>query len=124
MALPVQNATVLLERFPCAVGPVAHFSVRPWLETALKAGLAIGVMRAAGRGLANGYDSLRLEAGARLAIDALLRPSPNAFLFPMAGLEITYYPVPYDLVVAPRGVVASTPGVWAGVTAGMCWNAL
>jgi hypothetical protein len=124
MPLPVPGATALLDRLPCAVGPVVRLYVRPELETDLRAGVAVGAVRAGGQGLAAGYASARLEVGTRVAVDVSLRLSPDAHLVPVAGVEINYYPVPYDLAVTPRGVVASTPSLWAGVTAGICWNAL
>jgi len=120
-----RGATALLERIPCALGPVARLFVGPHVETDLKVGLALGALRAGGQGFATKFASVRLEVGARLAIDASLRLSPNAHFVPVAGVEITYYPVPYDLVVQPAGVIAArTPGVWAGATAGVCWNVL
>jgi hypothetical protein len=123
MRLAVAGESLRLERFPCAIGPAALLWTRV-LETEMKAGLALGAVRAAGEGFATVYSSERLEVGARLAIDAALHLSPNARLEPVAGLEVTYYPVPYHLVRAPGGIVASTPTLWAGVTAGLRWNAL
>jgi hypothetical protein len=120
----VRGASAVLERVPCALGPVVRFFVDPRVETDLKLGVALGSLRAGGQGLPTKYGAARLEVGARLAIDASLRLSPNTHFVPVAGVEVTYYPVPYDLVVAPTGVVASTPGVWAGATAGVCWNFL
>ena len=124
MQLSAAGESVRLDRFPCGIGPAARVFVTPVLETELKAGLALGAMRATGQGFATAYSSERLEIGARVAIDAALHVSPGAHLAPVAGLELTYYPVPYHLAQAPRGIVASTPTVWAGVTAGLRWNAL
>ncbi len=123
MRLAVAGESLRLERFPCAIGPTARLLTRV-LETELKAGLALGAVRAAGEGFATLYSAERLEVGARLAIDAALHLSPDARLEPVAGLEVTYYPVPYHLVRAPGGIVASTPTLWAGLTAGLRWNAL
>jgi hypothetical protein len=120
----LDGKTALLERVPCALGPVVRFFVGPRVETDLKVGLALGMLRAGGQGPAARYGGARLEAGARLAIDASFRLSPDAHFVPVAGVEVTYYPVPYDLVLAPTSVVASTPSVWAGATAGVCWNVL
>jgi hypothetical protein len=115
---------VRLERFPCAIGPVARVLLTRVVETELKAGVALGAMRAAGEGFATAYTAERLEVGARLAIGAAIHVSPSAHLLPVAGLEVTFYPVPYHLALAPGGIVASTPTVWAGVTAGLRWEAL
>ena len=124
LRLAAAGESVRLERFPCAIGPAARLLVTRVVETELKAGVALGAMRAAGQGFAMAYSSERLEVGARVAIDAAFYLSPGAHLGPVAGLEVTYYPVPYHLALAPGGVVASTPTVWAGVTAGLRWNAL
>jgi hypothetical protein len=121
LAAPGERARI--ERFPCALGPAARWRVPP-VDVDLKAGIALGALRAAGEGFSTAYDSARLEVGGRLAIDAALHLSPGAFLTPVAGLEATYYPVPYHLFEPPRGVVASTPTLWLGVTAGLRWNAL
>lgn len=117
-----RGATVVLERVPCVLGPMARFFVGQRVETDLKVGLALGTLRAEGQGFATKYGSARLEVGARLAFDASFRLSADVPIVPIAGVEVTYYPAPYDLVVAPTGVVARTPSVWAGATAGLCWN--
>jgi hypothetical protein len=124
MRLAAAGESVTLERFPCAIGPAARLSVTRGLETDVKAGVALGAIRAAGEGFTTEYRSERLEVGMRVAVDAALRQFPSAHLVPVAGLEVTYYPVPYHLGLAPGGIVASTPSVWAGVTAGLRWNAL
>lgn len=121
---PSRGGVVSLQRTACAVGPMTRFFVASPVETDLKVGLALGTLRADGQGFATSHGSLRLEVGARLAFDASLRLSQGARVSPTAGLEITYYPLPYDLVVSPRGVVARTSTVWAGATAGVRWNAL
>jgi hypothetical protein len=123
MQLPVPGESVRIERFPCAIGLAARL-VRPMLEADLKVGVALGAMRASGQGFATTYSSERLEVGVRLALDAALHLSPRAHLLPVVGLEVTYYPVPYELVGAPTGIVASTPTVWAGATAGLRFYAL
>jgi hypothetical protein len=123
MRLTAAGESVRLERFPCAIGLAARLLVTRVLETEVKAGVALGAMQATGQGFATAYTSERLEIGARVAIDAAFYLSPNARVGPVAGLEVTYYPVPYHLALAPGGVVASTPTVWAGVTAGLRWNA-
>jgi hypothetical protein len=105
------------------MGPAARWRAMPF-DLDLKAGIALGAMRAIGHGFQTAYDSARLEVGARLAIDAALHVSPSAFLTPVAGLEATYYPVPYHLFESPHGVVASTPALWIGAAAGVRWNAL
>jgi hypothetical protein len=120
---------ILLERFPCALGPILRFfpGAGP-LEVSLDAGIVVGAIRARGRGFATTYDSARLELGARLALDAILPLGAGATgarqtgLAPVVGLEATVDPAVYDLVVTPRSVVAQTPVLWAGVTVGVCWS--
>jgi hypothetical protein len=122
--VPGATESVLLERFPCALGPLVRVfpSGGRWVELDLEAGLALGALRASGRGFAVSYDSTRLEAGMRLAVDAAIHMGlhPGAFS-PVLGLELTYDPKVYDLEVTPRGVVAQTPYLWAGFTGGVRW---
>ena len=117
------GGTAVLSRVPCSLGPVVRVTGTP-VQVDLKVGLDLGSVRADGQGLPRSHGAARLEAGARFAIDASLRPSRGARVWPVAGLQISYYPVPYDLVVTPQGVVASTPGLWAGATAGVGFGAL
>ncbi len=124
MALAPPGESVRIERFPCGIGPAARLFAKAVLETDLKVGIALGPVRTAGEGFATTYSSERLEVGARVAIDAALHVSPGAYLLPLVGLEVTYYPLPYHLLAAPSGVVTSTPSVWAGATAGLRWNVL
>jgi hypothetical protein len=132
MSLPGERGSVLLGRFPCAAGPTLRFLLgTDRLEINLDAGVALGAVQAGGRGFATNYDSARLELGARVGANAALYFSPRRTGFaPIVGLEATYYPMVYQLDVAhgdqpnalPRGVVAHTPSVWVGVTAGLCWS--
>ena len=117
------GGTAVLSRIPCSLGPVVRVTGTP-VQVDLKVGLDLGSVRADGQGLARSHGAARLEAGARFAVDASFRPSRGARVWPVAGLQISYYPVPYDLVVTPQGVVASTPGLWAGATAGVGFGAL
>jgi hypothetical protein len=116
--------SVAIERFPCAVGPVARIvPARGRLEVDVDPGLALGALIVRGRGFATTFEAARLEVGARLALDATLHlGSTPRGLAPVLGLEVTYYPAAYDLDVTSRGTVASSPNVWAGVTAGVCWT--
>jgi hypothetical protein len=114
--------SVLLERFPCAVGPTLRlFPVHERLELDVDVGLAVGVLRASGRGFAMSYGATRPETGVRLAVDGTWLAHAGGFA-PVVGLEVTYYPSVYDLDVMPRGVVAETPHLWAGFTGGVCWT--
>jgi hypothetical protein len=126
LAISGAGERILVERFPCALGPTLRFfpSTAP-LEVSLDAGIVLGAIRARGRGFATTYDSARLELGARLALDAILplgAGSRQAGLAPVIGLEATVDPAVYDLVVTPRSVVAHTPVLWVGVTVGVCWS--
>jgi hypothetical protein len=120
---------ILLERFPCALGPTMRFFPGDGpLEVSLDVGVVLGAILARGRGFATTYDAARLELGARIGLDAVLhlavgRAGPrHVSLAPIVGLEATVDPVVYDLVVTPRSVVAHTPLLWAGITAGLCWS--
>jgi hypothetical protein len=119
-----EKGSIVIERFPCNLGALVRISpsTAPF-EINASVGALIGALRATGTGFASTYDSLRLEAGARVAVDATLhlarRPGDLA---PVLGLEAAYDPVAYDLVVLPHGIVGQTPSFWAGVSAGVSWS--
>jgi hypothetical protein len=93
------------------------------LETDFEAGLALGSVRASGRGFANTYGGTRFEVGAHVAFESALRgASGDGPWVPLIGFEATFYPMVYDLDVMPRGVVSHTPSFWAGFTAGVGWG--
>jgi hypothetical protein len=116
--------SVAIERVPCALGPVARvFPAAGRWEIDVDPGLAIGALIAKGRGFATTTEAARLEVGARLGIDLAWHAGPRRRGFaPVLGLDVTYYPAAYDLDVTSRGTIASSPNVWAGVTAGVCWT--
>jgi hypothetical protein len=116
--------SVAIERVPCALGPVARvFPASGRLEIDVDPGLAIGALLADGRGFASTSRAARLEVGARLGIDAAWHLGSRRHGFaPILGVDVTYYPAAYDLDVISRGTVATSPNVWAGVTAGVCWT--
>jgi hypothetical protein len=125
IAAPGGNGHVLIDRFPCALGPVFRFfRQHPGpLEASVDASLALGALQTRGRGFAQDYDSARLEVGARLGADIVLRLDwPVRGLGPRLGAMATYEPADYDLLVSPRGVVAHTSSLWVGMTAGMSWR--
>jgi hypothetical protein len=122
--IPGVTGSVLVERFPCALGPTLRLP--PYggrrVEIDVDAGVSLGSLRARGRGFAVSYESTRLEAGVRLAVDAAIHIGLHPAGFsPVVGLELTYDPKVYDLEVMPRGVVAQTPYLWAGFTGGVRW---
>jgi hypothetical protein len=128
------GGSVLLRRFPCALGPALQLLPGAGrFEMNVAAGVALGGVLASGRGFSTNFDSSpRLEVGARAAVDAGLHlgapeagPAGTASLArltPNIGFEITYYPVTYDLDVTLRGVASKTPSLWAGVTVGASWS--
>jgi hypothetical protein len=119
------GGSVLLRRFPCALGPALQlFPGSGRFEMNVAAGVAFGALLVSGRGFATNFDSsARFEVGAHAAVDAALHLGPSrAGLAPLVGLEVTYYPVTYDLDVRLRGLASQTPSVWAGVTIGASWS--
>jgi hypothetical protein len=117
------SGTILLERFPCAIGPLLRLMPpASRLEMSTSAGLVAGALRVRGVGFATDYDSVRLELGARLAVDAILHLGQPTDIAPVLGLQATYDPVVYDLSAMPRGVVGHTPSLWAGASAGVSWG--
>ncbi|HXX70028.1 MAG TPA: hypothetical protein VEK07_22805, partial [Polyangiaceae bacterium] len=125
MALAGEAGRVLLERLPCAAGGTLRFF---WLgrrfESAIDAGLAVGLLRAIGRGFVSTYASSRAEVGARIALDAAVHVDQKPVsLTPVIGLEAIAYATPYDFDVTPHGVVGRAPPVWSAVTLGVRWGA-
>jgi hypothetical protein len=111
---------ILVERFPCAIGP--RFRLSPEgsaVELAATPALVVGLLHVKGAGFAADYDATRLEVGARLALDLMLRLSRGARLAPVLGVQATYDATAYDVQVSPRGVVAHTPTWWVGASAGV-----
>jgi hypothetical protein len=121
-SLSVEDASgsVLLERFPCALGPMLRFRPAPVLEIGVATSLVVGALVAEGAGFGSNKEATRLEVGARASIDATLHVGGH--VAPVLGLEATYDPMTYDLEVLSRGVVAQTPSFWAGVSAGVSWS--
>jgi hypothetical protein len=120
------NGAILIERFPCSLGPIVRLAPLVWpVEINASAGLVVGALRARGTGFAADYESVRLELGARLAVEATFhvgqRPGDVA---PLLGVQATYDPITYDLEASPHGVVGHTPSVWAGASAGVSWGVL
>jgi hypothetical protein len=124
MSIPGEAGAIVIERFPCALGPLLKIlpATAP-LEVNASAGAVVGALRTMGTGFSSSYDSVRLEVGARVSIDATLhfgqRPGDLA---PVIGLDATYDPIAYDLIVLPSGVVGHTPNFWAGASAGVSWS--
>jgi hypothetical protein len=116
-----EDSAVRIERFPCALGPMLRlYPNGQVLEVSVAASLVLGALVAEGAGFASNYDSVRLEVGGRASLDAALHLGGP--VVPVLGIEATYDPTAYDLVVVPRGVVAHTPSFWAGASAGVCWS--
>ncbi len=119
-----ESGSILIERFPCALGPLLRLSpAASRLEVRTSAGLVVGALRARGTGFSTDYDSVRIELGARVSVDATLHigRSPGD-VSPVVGLAATYDPMTYDLEAMPHGVVAHTPALWAGASAGVSWG--
>jgi hypothetical protein len=116
-----EDSTVRIERFPCALGPMLRlYPTARTLEVSVAASLVLGALVAEGAGFASNYESVRFEVGGRGSVDAALHLGGP--VVPVIGIEATYDPMAYDLVVVPRGVVAHTPSFWAGASAGVCWS--
>lgn len=117
------TGSVLLERFPCFLGPLLRLApATAGLEVRTSAGIVAGVLRVRGVGFASDYGSVRLELGGRLSVDAVLHVGHATDVAPVLGLEATYDPMIYDLSTMPRGVVGHTPSLWAGASAGVSWG--
>jgi len=120
-----EAGSVLVERLACDAGMTGRlFWLGGRFETALDAGIAVGLLRATGRGFSSSYAASRTELGGRIAVDTALHldgGSPG--LLPIVGLEVTAYATSYDFDVTPQGIVGRAPVVWSAVTAGVRWSA-
>ena len=124
MSLPGERGTVILERFPCALGPTLRLLAADGrIEFNFDGGAALGALLVTGQGFTPSYGNTRFEVGARVAVDAALHWDAQRTGFsPVVGIEASYFPVPYDLDVRPRVSVSQAPQLWAALTAGVCWN--
>jgi hypothetical protein len=115
---------IVIERFPCALGPLVQLTpIASPLELSASAGLVLGALRARGTGFVSDYDAVRLEVGTQVSVDAILHVAPRpGSVAPVLGVQVVYDPMTYDLDTLPRGVVAHTPSVWAGASAGISWT--
>lgn len=117
------SGSVLLERFPCSIGPLLRLTPTDSpLDVRTSLGLVVGALRVRGVGFVSDYDSVRLELGARLSVDAVLHLGQPADIAPVLGVAATYDPSAYDLSALPHGVVGHTPSWWAGASAGVSWG--
>jgi hypothetical protein len=118
------TAGVAFERVPCSLGAtIALLPPDYRVELDVDAGVAIGALRVAGRGLATDSVATRLELGGRAALQMGVHlGQPDSAIFPVVGIEATVLPMAYDFEVMPRGSVGQTPRWWAGATAGLCWR--
>jgi hypothetical protein len=125
-SLPGRPGSFSLERWPCAIGAAARLTPPTWpVEIELAAGVALGVVRISGHDLFMDETATRLEAGARVGVDAAFRLGKGPLRFaPLLGVDAVFLPAVYQVNVQgtmPAGAIAETPRVWLGVTAGACW---
>jgi hypothetical protein len=118
------DGSIVIERFPCALGPLVRLTpIASLVELSLSTSVVLGALWARGTGFVSDYDAVRLDVGARVSVDAILRATPQpGSIAPVLGIQIVYDPMTYDLDVMPRGVVGHTPSLWAGVSAGISWG--
>ena len=118
------NGSIVIERFPCALGPLVRLTPAPSpLDLSVSPSLVLGALRARGTGFVSDYDAVRLDAGVRVSVDAIFRVAPRpGSLAPVLGIQVVYDPMTYDFDTLPRGVVGHTPSVWAGLSAGISWG--
>jgi hypothetical protein len=92
--------------------------VGQWLELAGDASLVAAIFRAEGVSPVVPRSATRVDLGLRAGI-VLRIGGRDARLAPIAGLHTDYFPRPYDLATTPAGVVARTPSLRIGATAGI-----
>jgi hypothetical protein len=115
------EGSVLLDRFPCAIGPLVRLVSLPWLDLQGSVGIVAGALRARGTGFTSNYDAVRFELGARVSFDAAFPLGPQRAWAIVLGVHAADDFLNYDLDAMPHGVVARTPSLWTGASAGVSW---
>lgn len=84
------------------------------------AGVAVDVISVRGRGLPLPAAGTRAAIGANVSV--YLTIPLQAQLGAFANLSASYFPRPYSLEIAGRGVVGETATVWAGLSTGITYD--
>lgn len=84
------------------------------------AGIAVDILSVRGRGVPSPESQTRAAVGAN--VSAYLSFPLEAQLGAFANLSASYFPRPYSLEIAGRGVVGETATVWAGFSAGLVYD--
>jgi hypothetical protein len=109
MQLRLATAVARLDRVPADLDLRATVRLSR-VEIGADVGLSVATLVVAGEDLPEIQQSTRIEIGVRLA--ALLRIWITSWLGATLGVETVIVPAPYDLSVAPRGVVGRLPTAW------------
>jgi len=86
------------------------------LDVGVGLGLAVEGLNISGRGDLTPQNETRVQVGGRAAAYLRFVASQRWGLF--SELAGTFVPSTYDIELAPRGVVGSTPAAWLGLTLG------
>ena len=116
----LSSVTIRQQRFPLSVALTARRDVSPRFAVAGAVGAALVPLTLRGE-TPGGSSATRLDAGIRLAVEARFRVSPR--LAPFLDLHAEIFPRAYELDVDPLGSVGSTGRFWAGVAAGLLFEA-
>lgn len=90
------------------------------VELFAEAGAEVAVVVMEGRGFDENRAGTRVEAGLRAQMGMRLWIGER--VAPLVAVEAAWVPRTHDLVLDPRGVVASTPPVWIGVSLGVAFR--
>jgi hypothetical protein len=115
------SVTVREQRFPLGLAVTARWPLTGAVDGGAAIGAALVPFTLRGEGLASPQPATRLDAGARLALGAVLHRAAGG-LAPFFEVHAEIFPRSYVLAVGPLGELGSTAHLWLGAAAGVAFE--
>jgi hypothetical protein len=112
------SVPVRQQRFPLSLALTGRRNMSGALEAAVALGVALVPFTLRGSGLTAPEPAVRLDVGARLAIE-LRFPALSRRMTPFVDLHAEYFPRPYVIDVDPLGDIGTTGHLWVGASLGV-----
>jgi hypothetical protein len=112
------SVPVRQQRFPLSLAVTGRRDLSGALEAAVALGVALVPFTLRGSGLTAPEPAVRLDVGARLAIE-LRFPALSRRMTPFVDLHAEYFPRPYVIDVDPLGDIGTTGHLWVGASLGV-----